>query len=231
MGCAQLRQDLWEPREKAEATLHKVQRGWDSLVIERFAQVGIRPVPTRLYNRQTHPELPSMTVTLTTRHQESWSYSIPNLEPELAELDRLLLSDWDIEKERPLSFARPESWASWRSLPFVRPSVLLVFGSRSYLSLPKAQDAKMLTTGTGVGGSGGAAHRMVEKVVLDASHTVVLEKINECAEVAADWIQHWYQSWLADERGMAEYKSNRSDADMIRALDGSIQVARMKLGS
>lgn len=89
----------------------------------------------------------------------------------------------------------------------------------------------MLTTGTGVGGSGGAAHGMVEKAVLDASHTLVFEQIDKCAEVAADWTQRWYQSWLADEKVLAEYKSKRSDADMIRASESSIQVTRMKLGS
>ncbi|KAJ5132443.1 hypothetical protein N7448_006601 [Penicillium atrosanguineum] len=226
------RQDLWESREKAEATLRKIQRAWDPRVTERFLQFGIRPVPTRLYNRQTDPELPSSAVTLTTtRHQESWSYTIPNLEPESAGLDWLLLPDWDIEKERPFSFARPECWASWRDLPFVRPSVLWVFGSQSYVSFPKAQDAKMQTTGTGIGGSGGAARGMVEKVVLDASHTVVFEQIDKCAAVGAEWVQRWYQSWLAGEKVLAEYRSKRSDADMIRASESGIQVTRMKLGS
>lgn len=223
------RQDLWESREKAEATLRKIQRTWDSRVVEKYLQFGIRPVPTRLYNRQSDPNLPPSSLTLTTsRHQESWSYTTPNLEPESPVLDRLLLPDWDPEMDRPLSFTRPECRASMRSLPFVRPTVLWVFGNRSYLSAPGAQDAKMRVTGTGVGGSGGAAKGMVEKVVLDSSHVLVFEQIDKCAEVAADWVRRWFQGWLEDEKVLAEYKSKRSDADMIRASDAGLQVTRMK---
>ncbi|KAJ5212047.1 toxin biosynthesis protein [Penicillium cinerascens] len=226
------RQDLWESREKAEATLRKIQRTWDPRVVEKYLQFGLRPVPTRLYNQQSDPNLSSSAVTLTTtRHQESWSYTLPNLEPESAGLDRLLLPDWDPEQERPLSFSRPECLASMRNLPFVRPSVLWVFASRSYVSAPEAQDAKMRVTGTGVGGSGGAAKGMVEKVVLDSSHVVVFEQIDKCAEVATDWIRRWFQGWLADEKVLAEYKSKRSDADMIKASEACLQVTRMKMFS
>lgn len=89
----------------------------------------------------------------------------------------------------------------------------------------------MRTTGTGVGGSGGAAQGMVEKFVFDAPHTVVFEQIGNCAKVAADYVRRWYQGWLADEKVLAEYQSKRSDVDMIRASKASIQVARMKAGS
>lgn len=226
------RQDLWESREKAEATIRKIQRTWDPRVVKNYLQFGIRPIPTRLYNQQSDPNLPSSAITLTTsRHQESWSYTIPNLEPESPVLDRLLLPDWDPEKERPRSYARPECSASMRSLPFVRPSVLWVFGSRSYLSAPEAQDAKMRATGTGIGGSGGAANGMVEKVVLDSSHVLVFEQIDKCAEVAADWVRRWFQGWLEDEKVLAEYKSKRSDAHMIRASEAGLQVTRMKWNS
>jgi hypothetical protein len=226
------RQDLWETREKAETALRKIQRAWDPRVVERYLQFGLRPVPTRLYNRQIDPDLPSSAVTLTTtRHQESWSYTTPNLEPESAGLDRLLLPDWDPQTQRPFSFSRPECWTSMQNLPFVRPSVLWVFGSRSYLASAKAQDAKMRVTGTGVGGSGGVKKGMVEKAVLESSHTLVFEQIDKCAEVAADWVGRWFQDWLADEKVLAKYKSKRSDVDMIRASEASLQVSRMKMGS
>jgi hypothetical protein len=89
----------------------------------------------------------------------------------------------------------------------------------------------MRVTGTGVGGSGGAAQGMVEKCVFDASHTIVFEQTDTCAKVAADWVQRWYQGWLANEKVLAEYQSKRSDVDMIRASEATLQVARMKAGS
>lgn len=223
------RPDLWESRDTAEAALRKSLRKWDSRVVERFLRFGIRSAPTRLYNKESDPNLPDSAMTLTTtRHQESWSYTLPNLEPESAGLDRLLLADWDPKTERNLSFGRPECWSSMRNLPFLRPSVLWVFGGRSYLSPPESQDSKVRSTGTGVGGSGGADQGMVKKVVFEkASHTLVFEQIDQSAEAAAEWVQGWFQGWLADEKLLAGYQSKRSEPGMVRASEGSLRATRM----
>ena len=224
------RQDLWETREKAEVSLRKTFRNWDPECIKRYLQFGLRPIPTRLYNRETESNLPTSAVTLTTtKHHEAWSTAMPNLEPESAGLDRLILADWDPVTERPFSFARPECWAAMRALPFLRPSVLWVFGSRSYLSWPRAQDSKLRVTGTGVGGSGGAAQGMVEKAVLEGgSHTLVFEQINWSAENAADWIGRWFQGWLVDEELLAGYQSKRSDAVTGKASEESLRAVQNK---
>ncbi|OOQ87870.1 putative toxin biosynthesis protein [Penicillium brasilianum] len=221
--------DLWESRDTAEAALRKSLRKWDPRVVDRYLQFGIRSVPTRLYNKESDPNLPDSAMTLTTtRHQESWSYTIPNLEPESAGLDRLLLADWDPKTERPLRFGRPECWSSMRNLPFLRPSVLWVFGGRSYLSPPESQDSKVRSTGTGVGGSGGADQGMVKKVVFEnASHTLVFEQVDQSAKVAAEWVQGWLQGWLADEKRLAGYQSKRSDPGMVKASEGSLRATRM----
>lgn len=85
---------------------------WDSRVVRRYLQFGIRPVPMRIYNKQTDPNLPDSAMTLTTTvYQESRSYSLPNLEPDSAGLDRLLLTDWDPKTERPLACR----FSSWRN--------------------------------------------------------------------------------------------------------------------
>lgn len=223
------RRDLWGSRDAAEVALRKSLRKWDPRVVDRYLQFGIRPVPTRLYNKETDPNLPDSAMTLTTtRHQESWSYTLPNLEPESAGLDRLLLADWDPNTERHLSFGRPECWSSMRNLPYLRPSVLWVFGGRSYLSPPESQDSKVRSTGTGVGGSGGADQGMVKKEVFaDASHTLVFEQIDQSAGAAAHWVQHWFQGWLADEKLLAGYQSKRSEPGMVKASGGSLRTASM----
>ncbi|OKL57974.1 hypothetical protein UA08_06544 [Talaromyces atroroseus] len=225
------RKDLWESPERAAEALKKGLRNWDPRVQERFLRYSLRLVPTRLYDPSKDPSIPRTAVTLTTsKHQEAWNYNIPNLGPE--SLDRLLLADWDPEKERPYLFSRPECWSAMRNLPFLRPSVLWVFGGKSYLSLPEAQDAKMRVTGTGIGGSGGVAKGMVEKAVLaEGSHTLVFEELDWCASVTADWIQSWFRRWLGDEEFWRGYQSPNSDSEMLRLSDEAFQVAQMSVGT
>ncbi|KAL4939888.1 hypothetical protein BDV06DRAFT_224608 [Aspergillus oleicola] len=228
-----LRRDLWESPEKATASLTKSLHQWDPRARDRYLRFGLRPVPTRLYNPSNDPKVPKTAVTLTTtKHQEAWSYSTPNLEPESAGLDRLLLPDWDPEQERPYLFSRPECWSAMRNLPFLRPGVLWVFGGRSYLSPPDAQDAKKRATGTGVGGSGGAAKGMVEKAVLaEGSHTLVFEQVDWSASVCARWVGRWYESWLNDEKFWHEYRSKNSDAEMLTLSEAALEAAQKPVGT
>ncbi|PLB55595.1 hypothetical protein P170DRAFT_506158 [Aspergillus steynii IBT 23096] len=228
---ASRRRDLWESREKASASLSKGLSKWDPRARERYLRYGLRRVPTRLYDPATDPQVPPTAVTLTTtKHQESWTFFTPNLEPE--ELDHLLIPDWDAEKERPYLYSRPECWSAMRNLPFLRPSVLWVFGGRSYLSLPDAQDSKMRNTGTGIGGSGGAEKGMVEKAVLPkGGHTLVFEQVDWCAQVMTDWTQRWFGKWLEDEKFWQEYVSRHSDAGMLRMSDEAFQIAQMQNGT
>ncbi|KAH8691974.1 putative toxin biosynthesis protein [Talaromyces proteolyticus] len=227
------RKDLWPSREKAQTSLRKSLQKWDPRVIDRFLEFGLRPVPTRLYNPDTDASVDSCAVTLTTsKHQESWSYSIANLEAESAGLDRYLIPDWDPDVERPYMFSRPECWSSMRNLPVIRPSVLWVFGEKSYLSPLEAQEAKMKVTGTGVGGSGGVKAGMVEKTVLKGgSHTLVLENVDWSAKAAADWVEKWFSRWLADEKFWKEYLSRRSDAEMLKPSQDNLDVFTMAMGT
>lgn len=228
-----LRKDIWDSPEKAESALRRGLSKWDTRVAERFLRYGLRAVPTPLYNKQTHPNLAENAVTLTTtKHHESWGYTIPNVEPESAGLDRLLLPDWDVEKERPYAFSRPECWSSMRNLPFVRPSVFWVFAENSYVSSREAEDVKMRVTGTGPGGSGGAAKGMVEKVVLEkGGHNIIFEQVDRSAKVGADWIGRWFRGWLADEEFWGTYQSKRSDAEMLRMSDAAFKVSQMSNGA
>ncbi|KAL3480180.1 Alpha/beta hydrolase family-domain-containing protein [Aspergillus californicus] len=227
------RRDLWDSPEKATASFTKGLRQWDPRVRDRYLRFGLRPTPTRLYNPANNPKIPKTAVTLTTtKHQESWNFTTPNLEPEQAGLDRLLLPDWDAEQERPYLFSRPECWSAMRNLPFLRPGVLWIFGSRSYLSLPEAQESKMRATGTGTGGSGGVAKGMVEKAVLpEGSHLLVLEQVGWSASVSADWIGRWYKGWLEDEEFWHGYKSKDSDPEMLRLSEAALEVAQKPTGT
>ncbi|KAI9035179.1 putative toxin biosynthesis protein [Aspergillus affinis] len=228
---ASRRRDIWESPEKAKASLDKSLSKWDSRARERYIRYGLRPVPTRLYDPVTDPKVPKTALTLTTtKHQEAWNFFTPNLESE--DLDRFLTPDWDPEKERPYLFSRPECWSAMRNLPFVRPSVLWVFGGKSFLSSPEAQDSKMRKTGTGIGGSGGVAQGMVEKALLpNSSHTLVFEQVDWCAQAIAYWIQRWFQKYLEGEKFWREYVSRHSEPGMVKLSEEAFQIAQMPVGT
>ena len=185
-------------------------------------------MPTPIYDPAKDSQIPLEAVTLTTtKYQEGWAFLIPNFEAKDAGLDDLLLPDW-VEEHRQSLLSRPECWSAMTLLPLLRPSVLWVFGGESYLTLPGMHDAKMQTTGTGVGGNGGAVKGKVEKVVLEkGSHLLVFEEVAWCAEVASDWIERWFNRWLEEEKFWREYKNRKSDDDMLRFTDDWIRVANM----
>lgn len=229
---AAAKRDVWPSKQEAEGALRKALRKWDPRVVDQYCRFGFRPVPTRLYNPSTDPSVLETAVTLTTsKHQEAWSYFIPNLEPESAGLDRLLLPDWNFNSERKSIFSRPECYITASNLPYVRPSVLWVFGAKSYLSSPDAQDSKVNATGTGVGGSGGIKEGMVAKAVLEkGSHTIVLEDIDWSATVVSDWIQKWVSRWTKEEAFWRDYRSKRSDAEMLRLSEEAHKLSQLKFG-
>ena len=213
-----LRRDIWDARAKAEASLRKAFATWDQRALERFLQYGLREVPTALYDTSRSEHISPDSVTLTTsKHQEAWAYAQINFEPKQSGLDRLLLPDWDPMIELPQLAARPECLITMRNLPYIRPSVLYVFGAKSPLSPPKSQEKKVRTTGIGVGGNGGVAEAKVEKAVLQGSgHLVVFEKPVESASITAGWIKKWLEQWITEEKIVREYKSKKSDDGMLR---------------
>ncbi|KAF7714953.1 Alpha/beta hydrolase fold-1 domain-containing protein [Penicillium ucsense] len=221
------RHDLWDSREAAETDLRQSCRRWDPRVVDLFLRYGIRPVPTRLYNNKTKPDLPPGAVTLTTtKYQEMWQYNLANVEPESAGLDHLLLPDWDTKSARPLGYARPECCAAMRNLPSLRPSVLFVYGSRSPWSSPDLQTLHVSSTGVGTGGSGGIEHGKVKKAVLEkGSHVLLLEDVDWSAQTVAEWVQQWFQGWVADERLLAGYQSKRSEPGMLKASEVGLQTS------
>jgi hypothetical protein len=76
-----------------------------------------------------------------------------------------------------------------------------LFGRKSYLSPPAAQESKVRVTGTGVGGSGGVCAGAVAKAVLpEAEHLFCFEHVGWCARVMDEWIEKWFNEWLADEK-------------------------------
>ncbi|KAL3264411.1 hypothetical protein ABHI18_000819 [Aspergillus niger] len=92
-------------------------------------------------------------------------------------------------------FYRPESAWMFRRLPHLKPPILYLFGERSDLSSPTARQDKVATTGTGLGGSGGAARGLVEEVVLPCGHMIPMELVQESAEASAAFIDKRLSAW------------------------------------
>ena len=173
----------------------------------------------RRYGSDRNPTLASGSVTLrTTKHQEAWGYK--QLNPDLREeprLKRLLLPDWDPTVALPPISNRPEPLIAMKVLPYLRPSVLHVFGAKSPLSTPEEQEKKVRRTGIEAGGSGGATQGMVKGDVLQGSgHILIFERLSETARMATDWIGEWYEKYLADGRYLQGHESDKSANDMLQ---------------
>jgi isoaspartyl peptidase/L-asparaginase-like protein (Ntn-hydrolase superfamily) len=99
----------------------------------------------------------------------------------------------------------------FQQLPHLRPSVLYIFGSLSFLTLdPEVIKDKMEVTGTGPGGSGGAKEGRVSQVTVQgAGHLIPMEKVEESATHAATWIGQELLRWRANEKMTEEEWGNK----------------------
>jgi pimeloyl-ACP methyl ester carboxylesterase len=171
------RRDIWPSREVAAESFRnsKFYKTWDPRVLEKWLQFGLRDLPTEQYPEapegSSEDDGPPVTLS-TTVAQEVYFYVRASYRDERLLQDDDLLQDIHPEDRDGSQLSRPESQKLFRLLPEVKPSVLYVFGGQSDASPPESRLAKMETTGTGVGGSGGADAGKVQEVVLDCGHLV-----------------------------------------------------------
>ena len=201
------RRDLWASREIAAASFgrSKFYQTWDDRVFSKWIEFGLRDLPTAIYPEASTSQDGETAVTLTTpKHQEVFTFLRPNYGGQDATGKRVInrTTHADLDPAAPLTypFYRPEPPTTLRNLPFLRPSVLYVFGGKSGLSTPELRKLKMERTGTGVGGSGGAQNGRVKEVVLEVvGHFVAMEAVGACADAAAGWIDQEMQRWGEEE--------------------------------
>lgn len=179
----------------------------------------------RELNGNSSPESSSSTpqpVTLkTSKHQEVFSYLRPNflgvsaigsdrqehifhVETETARAAHDV-PDLIGPSDATTPFYRAEPVIAHTLLPHLRPSVLYIFGAKSPLATPALRLAKLKRTGVGFSGSGGAKNGRVKEVVVpDATHLLPLEKVQECAEAIAEWLEGELGRWVVEEKQMRE---------------------------
>lgn len=201
------RRDTWPSKAAADAAFekNKAYKKWNPKVFERWKKYGICEVATDLDSTgKKNGEATTVATLTTTKHQEVITYLRPYFTSmsrngtELVERRQapdLILSPSQkftseaINEPKILQLYRAEQQIAYTNLPHLRPTVLYMFGGKSEVSQPQAQDAKMALTGTGIGGSGGAAEGKVAKIVLeDAGHLLPMEQVENCAKFAAEWL-------------------------------------------
>lgn len=217
------RRDLWPSRQAAEASFRKspFYRTWDPRVLDRWTEHGIRALPTRIYPDSSKEGSADNPVTLTTtKHQEVWTFLRPNFGGRDLEgrpvHDRSSHADLDQASSGTYPFYRPEPTTAFNNLPFLRPSVLYIFGGKSNLAAPEWRKQKMAITGIGTGGSGGAKEGRVKEVLFKAvGHLVAMEAVTDTAEATTQWLDQEIRRWRQAERSYRELRSRRKAADDI----------------
>ena len=201
------RRDVWPSREEAAASFKKSKfyQDWDSRVLDRWIEFGIREVSGQ---KGAGGE-----VTLTTtKHQEVFTFLRPSWEAYDEEGKNLIRPEFtpDLdpslnEKYPTFPVYRPEGPNTVIRLPNLRPSVLYIFGAKSYLSPPEYRKQKMDLTGTGVGGSGGAKAGRVKEVLGDYGHLIPMEAPFFCAKAAVEWVKSEVDRWWVGEKEYEEW--------------------------
>ncbi|KAJ4296705.1 hypothetical protein N0V90_006753 [Kalmusia sp. IMI 367209] len=189
------------------------------------------PLPATISSEPTTtpaPPKPKEVTLTTTKHQEVMTFLRPNFpfrpgvdtEPSSSEYSEQNLTAVNRRTHPDLvpcptpqaPFYRGESMIVFRQLPFLRPSVLYIFGSLSFLTLdPKQIAEKMELTGSGPGGSGGAKEGRVANVMVQgAGHLIPMEKVEESALHVASWVgKEIGRFWDGEKRTEAEWAGKR----------------------
>jgi pimeloyl-ACP methyl ester carboxylesterase len=227
-----VRRDKWPSRKIALESFKrsKFYQAWDPRVLDLWVEYGLRELPTKLY-----PDVPpaiepynsdSHEVTLTTtKHQEVFTFLRPVdnsfkasldgfSEEEKKELLQLTHPDLDPSWDNSPGLYRPEPLITFNNLPYLRPSVLYIFGEISPLSFVKMRKDKMEVTGIGPGGSGGSkAGRVKDVVVKDTGHLIPMEKVTETAQHCSEWIAGELQRYKRNEELLKRFRNAQPDKE------------------
>ncbi|PGH12355.1 hypothetical protein AJ80_06765 [Polytolypa hystricis UAMH7299] len=218
------RRDIWPSRSAATETLkrNKFYQSWDPRVLDRWIKYGLRDLPTAIHplpetSKAGDAEIP---VTLsTTLHQEVFTFSRPNYSGDPAlnlPVNRATHPDLIPNAVGGYPFYRSEAHKTFLQLPYLRPSVLYVFADQSDISLPEFCEAKMQTTGTGMGGSGGAVEGRVKSVTLKGvGHLIAMEAVGQTADLAAGWLGTEMGRWRDEERVFREEWNKKSKVEKM----------------
>ncbi|RDW63484.1 hypothetical protein BP6252_11029 [Coleophoma cylindrospora] len=214
------RRDLWSSRAEASMAARKTYKSWDSRVLDRWCEYGLRALPTVIYPEAPKDATDAVTLT-TTKHQEVMSYLRPNFRGMVAlgesrsdRLTRLTSPDLIGPPETIYPFYRAEPVIIHQALESLRPSICYVFGSESPVSHPKMREEKLQRTGAGPGGSGGIEEGRVAEVLLNGhGHLIPMEAIEQCADAVANWLDSEVDVWRQEDEVTATGWTKKSQRE------------------
>ncbi len=208
------RRDRWESRESALNAFrkNKFYQKWEPRLLDLWVKYGLRELPTLLYPNSASQGEVTLT---TTKFQEVATF----LRLGIVADETSGPSRHETRRTRPdltptddpsIPFYRPEPVITFNNLPYLRPSVLYIFGERSSLSMAQLRAEKLAVTGVGIGGSGGHPEGRVEEVLIhDAGHLIPMEKVVETAEHTVRWLgtelARWKQEDTREKEEWASY--------------------------
>jgi pimeloyl-ACP methyl ester carboxylesterase len=221
------RRDKWPSRESAAASFQRnpFYQKWDPRVFEKWIKYGLRDIPTAVYPSEEKPsdktDRGTVPVTLTTtRHQEAFMSNRPVWDHSGLLGGEYTHPDLDPSIPKIYQFYRPEIARAFAQLPFLRPSVLYIYGTEFEVTLPALRADKMRATGTAVGGSGGAAKGRVKEIMLDQiGHMIPQEVPRHCAESVAPWLRSELGRWHLEEKAFAASLTRISATEQATAGD------------
>ncbi|CAD0089350.1 unnamed protein product [Aureobasidium mustum] len=195
-------------------------KSWDKRVLDRWMEHALRELPTKLYPEVTASSTPpalgadvsgsvvspnseaEVPITLkTTKHQEVMTFMrgnfvTPSNPAPSAAPNPLTHPDVTTDGSSVSPFYRPESFHIFKLLPYLRPSVLYVFGTESDLSAPEHIADKLKVTGVGVGGSGGVSKERVKEFTMQGGgHLMPMERVEETADQCSGWLLQELKRW------------------------------------
>ncbi|KAK3691745.1 hypothetical protein LTR37_018473 [Vermiconidia calcicola] len=206
------RRDVWPSRAEAAEKFRasKFYLSWDPRVYEKWIEHGLRELPTAQnsepQDRGGDGSVKQPVTLTTTKAQEVFLYFRPSYDDQrMLHLDpKAPLRDVYPEDREDFPFIRPEPQHLFHRLPELHPNILYTLGKTSECSLPELRQQRLERTGTGVGGSGGAAEGKVKEVLLDCGHLVPFERAAECAAACTDYLDVELDRWESEEQERTE---------------------------
>lgn len=220
------RRQVWPSRDEAAKSFKtsKFYQAWDSRVLDRWVKYGLRNTPTLLHPDDSKNPDGSSQVTLTTpMPQEVFTFLRPNFAGHGYNgrpINRKTHADLNPTGPDIYPFYRAEGPLAYHRLETLRPSVLYIFGGKSDVGTPEQNKAKMEVTGTGIGGSGGAAEGRVRGVTFDdIGHLIAMEAVERTADEACQWIGTEMKIWREDEEEHARTWTNAKTLVQKQSVD------------
>jgi hypothetical protein len=181
--------------------------------VEGYVKFGVRDVPTGDEDGNENGD-GNRAITLTTSNaQEAWTFlrfngAVPSPSPSSREHISQGESTPNQAIDAKADFHASAPWPAlaYELLPYIRPTVLYVFGSKSQMNVPARRAEKQQRTGARHGGSGGVAagpNVVMADVLEGASHMLPLERVAETAGVVSGWVGEQVEVFRA-ERGFWE---------------------------